>query len=441
MTYKNECVSVSDLIEDAYHFLYSPYLDCLTQYPIEPCPKQAFSSIGLICIGTTSLVASLDGLVPILNALSSLDSTIAYFLHVSKKLGVKAYIGIKAKCLDTAILLLQSGILASYPEIILTVIPPKDTACLLDDVLINTNKYCSLSIASFIPAIFQADTTATLMHSFLTAIGDYNYTLLLLSKSVQRQCIYELISHLETLSTKLSKYVSITHSSNIRDFCNENKSTTKSESTSNVCTDNITDTNSKGNTISTGDVTSYSGNGKVVDNITTTITTSCNKGVSSNQVDNHSHALTDSKTTSLSTTETDGTGTGHEHGSSCSYRKDNKTATTLIAQINVMLTRLYGLLYTSRYDFAAYFLSDIAAVNIRSAYTYVNLFSNTTLNITPFAINTWSHTEPEFNTICNYLKSLSHPVFLYQKCCLITPCLLVNANEFKSLIYIPVVTN
>lgn len=432
-----DSLSLSELIQNTYNILYPYDLSCLSRLPIEPLANCILTPIQLIEISSTTSVEASISLIPMLNALTNLGSTIAYFIHASIDTDTKVYLAVKAKDIQTATTIITTTLLVNYPDIQLIVIPEDQTSNILNHLLINTQFYTSVSSITFIPKVLDKDMTINLMKQFFSSIGPANYTLMLLGTTFQRQCIYERITYLENLATELSQHAVINHTCNTRDFCNDTKSDTTSNTCSTVCTHTLTNNDSTANNISTTDATTYSGNGKVIDNLSTTITTSCNKGSSNSKTVTNSDALSNSETNTSTTTFATSVASGHEEGHSTVTRKDNKTVVTLINQITAALTRLYTLLYSNTFDFAGYFLSDEAATTIRSSYTYMGLFGNNTLNLIPFTVNTWCNNHPDFYTFCNYLRRLCHPKFTNQNCLLLSPTDLISTDEYRSLVYIP----
>ncbi|MEG0014129.1 MAG: hypothetical protein RSD26_07365 [Cellulosilyticaceae bacterium] len=385
-----------------------------------------------------------NSFVATLYALWSLDITLCYILQVSPEY-TTVYFGVsQQKESILALNILKQGLSATYPSIVLEVLEEDEVCNLLNQNLFNSCDLTAISSATLIPTIPSTITcSAPLLTPFLESMKGSSYTLVLLASSMSHctyQCLYE--EKLQTLYNTLFPFREVTyaHHHHNTNSCTdgtscsqtENQTTSESQSKEANSTENSTCSTSQSLTLA------Y--------DITTKVKPTQVSTKNNSQGHTDTSRCTDSDSCSNQNTRVEGCTQSKIHTSldiqTTNYRYQDIKVTTVLAQIERLLTRYTQTSNLPIFNFNTYFLSKSPATCIQSSANYINLLEYKTAPLYPSFMNTWLIENPSFNCLLSSLSQVQPPTFYKNKVLnCITPALPITSLELNALLTPPPLSN
>lgn len=476
---------LQDMFDQYEYLIQRPYLADLSCLPL--CtPPNCYESIQVLKICSLPETARFGYFSYIINALASLEKTIGCIL-VSTCDDLSLYLCVK-DCSDTAISLLQNGLLQTFPDIQICALQQSDEFL---DTLFNPTAYSLLS-SSLVTLNTSYD--SIFLKDFTNLVGKCSkYVAFFLAEPVKR-CILQDVQHkLYEIYDELSNCSQSTYTNYQSDAKTTSHSTAKgntnssSQSLTHTCSEsNATSHNSyvnvsastplslsfvqgkprrpyqtlPNNTISPAKttlpntITSTNTTTQSVNLSTTTSSSSCSsphsnsKNINSTFLINkaqgscctlsNSEAKGQNCSESNSLTSTDGHTMSHTDYYALSFSRPNKRLQEAVSNLNEALTRYNTLSRNATFNFGAYFFSCSSEMSLRSAYSYTGL-SQSSYVLSPNIVNSWASNHYDYASLYRYLRSFTHPEFTLPNTNLsVFNSTLLLSNELVNTFYLPI---
>ncbi len=160
-------------------------------------------------------------------------------------------------------------------------------------------------------------------------------------------------------------------------------------------------------------------------------TVSDQEGGSQTTNENHTHGTTTQQGEQESTTESQAA--GKTTGKTLQYSSENRGVKGLLDKIDGNIERIENCESYGAFQCAAYVISSDSETNAVVASGYNALMKGEKSSLQSSHINQWDSTQPEIKTVKEYLKTFSHPQFIYDNTgdtvTLVSPALLENSRE------------
>ncbi|WP_069999015.1 hypothetical protein [Cellulosilyticum sp. I15G10I2] len=427
--------SLLDELLNLYKFLVNKeYLNNL--HNLTFCPSNKAGSIILLKIEMLTEPLSPNFFSFVLDTLGDLNGVFGYILQSSHH-KLTFYVGVKAaKSMGTALDVLKSGLISSYPNSEVRELSLEESSLILAKVF-NPDSYQALSSAIVIPNNTSSSNTP-INQKLLELMNKEDFVAFFLASSCIGDEIKCFIKELEDLYTELSSFsqteYELTHSFAKNPSTQISKSITETDGTSCTVTNGITNecSTTKGIIIAPLAVVqpkdlpqlslglSYSE--------TSEIDNTNDRSVAEEEC--KQYAVTKSNLSGTSNTTTD--------SKEICFTSENKSITDRLAKLDTIIERLSSISNEVLFCFGAYFLSSSKATSIRAARTYAGLAKDKTLNIEGPFITMWEADDSIFPELIEELRYFNHLTFVMtpkNKC--ITNYTLITSLELLNSFYFP----
>lgn len=392
-----------------YNFLvqkdYLNSLSCATLCPSNKTKNQ----ILLFKINQFTSSTNANFFAYVFNALGALKTTISFILENNNRT-LNFYVGLNIES-TTAInsQMLTQGFLSTFPDSKITALNEKDSKNLLTH-LFNPNTLSAITSTIVIPNNTVSNTPSILQH-FTPLFTSENYVALFLASPI---CPSQSEESLETL-TNLFNTLSQFQQANLNCFKGvaHNKSCTLATNCSSTSSKACTNTESASQGSSTARYTNISPSTSVPIGSTHTVNigTTFNQANGTNQGTSCSHSQCDTNSHLNGNSESNMEATNLTDNTTFIYSKQNKIAMNALSRLTTLIDRLTTNSNNPMFSFNAFFLAPLPSTTIRAGYTYAGLAKDSTLNLEPTFVTTWSSNDATFSPLLNDLKHLQMPQF------------------------------
>ncbi|WP_139209545.1 helicase HerA domain-containing protein [Clostridium uliginosum] len=182
----------------------------------------------------------------------------------------------------------------------------------------------------------------------------------------------------------------------------------------------------------------------------TTTSSNTTTGETYNTSKSYGESNQEGNSNSKSNQNSTSTSEGNTRGRSIQISYENRSVKSLLEKIDEQLERIKRCEDFGTFSFAAYFISNNAAVNERASSSYNALMRGENSSVESSVINTWYDGKSN-KKVCKYLEKLSHPIFKLslsnEEQIKVSPASIVSGKELaiqlalpkKSIVGLPVV--
>ncbi len=385
------------------------YLRKLNHFTLSPCVNHK-DCLLLFKINTLTLPTTYTFFTYVLNALASLETTIAFILTQHKGI-LHFYIGLKISTVpNISAEILMQGFASTFSPNELTSLDQKESELLLKQ-LFSPNNSTALTSAIIVPNN-TSPTNTPLLKNFSSLFTHEDYTALFLATPAPPCHLQKHTEDLIQLFNTLSQFSQANH--NLFKGIAHNTCCTLTNNRTDTCGDSCTLTDSSNCGASTAAYTNLSpstavplGNSSRSINVSMTF----NHATGNNETNSTSVAKGNNNSHSQGDSESNLDGTNVTDNKTLIYTKQNKAVSDALTELTALITRFSNTGSNTFFYFNAFFLAPLMSTTIRAGYTYAGLATDSNPSLEPVFINTWSHCDADYTSLLSQLQCLHLPYF------------------------------